>query len=94
MAKTGGWCKKLMDKAKRNALKAKCGNETSIMSYCQKAKPLTARSLDRQTIEDKPRAKGPTYPKKGYMPLPRKVTKEPADPVRVALKSLNILVIR
>jgi hypothetical protein len=91
MAKTGGWCKKLMDKAKRNALKAKCGNETSIMSYCQKARPLTARSLDRKNIKDKPLPKGPTYPKKGYMPLPRKVTEASVDPVRVALKALDII---
>ena len=71
MAKTGGWCKKLMDKSKANAMKSKLGNEVGVMSYCSKARPVTARALNRKSIEDKPIKKGPSYPEKGKPALAR-----------------------
>lgn len=55
MAKNGNtWCKKLMHKQKVHAMKLKLGNEVGVAQYCQKARPIAARALDRETIEDKP----------------------------------------
>ena len=72
MAKGGNtWCKKLQTKGKAYALKQALGNEVGVMSYCAKARIVTSRSKDRQSIEDKPQVGGPTYPKDGKTPLPR-----------------------
>jgi len=60
-----------MTKGKAYALKQALGNENNIMGYCSKARTQTARPLDRQTIEDKPTPKGPSYPKDGKLLLPR-----------------------
>lgn len=68
MAKTGTWYKKLCDKQKKHIMKSKLGNEVGVMSYCSKAKPLTARALNRKTIDDKPLAKGVTYKEKSALP--------------------------
>jgi len=65
MAKTGTWYKKLCDKQKKHIMKTKLGNEVGVMSFCSKAKPLTAHALNRKTIDDKPLAKGVTYPEDG-----------------------------
>lgn len=55
MAKnSNGWCKKLMHKQKVHAMKLKLGNEVGVAQYCQKARPITARPLERESIEDKP----------------------------------------
>jgi hypothetical protein len=72
MAKTGTWYKKLCDKQKKHVMKFKLGNEVGVMSFCSKAKPLTARALNRKTIDDKPILGGPKAPPKdGYAILPR-----------------------
>lgn len=72
MAKGGNtWFKKLQTKGKQRALKAALGNEVGVMAHCNKARPLTARDQNRQSIEDKPTPKGPSYPKKGKTLLPR-----------------------
>jgi hypothetical protein len=57
MSKNGGWQRKLIDKEKARVLKLKKGNEMPIMGYCQKARPMTARKLERLTVEDKPAPK-------------------------------------
>jgi hypothetical protein len=72
MAKSGNtWCKKLMTKGKQYALKQALGNEVGVANYCAKAKSGTARALNRQSVDDKPTPKGPSYPKAGKAPLPR-----------------------
>jgi hypothetical protein len=72
MAKGGNtWCKKLETKRKQYILKKVLGNEVGVMSYCSKAKVVTSRSKDRQSIDDKPVPKGPSYPAEGKSALPR-----------------------
>lgn len=90
MAKGGNtWFKKLETKGKQYALKKALGNEKGVMSFCAQAKSATARSHDRQSIEDKPAPKGPSYPKKGKLVLPREVTWKP-EPYQPKLgKPLN-----
>ena len=90
MASKGNtWFKKLRTKGKAHVLKAKLGNEVGVMSFCQKAKPLTARAMNRQSIEDKPAPKGPSYPKKGKLLLPKVTGWKPEAYQPKLLKPLN-----
>lgn len=60
MAKSGNtWIKKLEHKAKQHTMKKLLGNENPVMNYCARAKPITARSLEREDIIDKPLPKKP-----------------------------------
>lgn len=69
MAKGGNtWCKKLETKRKQYILKQVLGNEVGVMSYCSKAKIVTSRSKDRQSIDDKPAPKGPANKLKTALP--------------------------
>ena len=91
MASSGNtWFKKLETKAKAHAMKAKLGNERGIMSYCVRVKNTQARDMNRQSIEDKPTPKGPSYPKKGKLLLPRVTTWKPEPyPVKAPSRPLN-----
>jgi hypothetical protein len=82
------WFKKLETKGKAYALKKALGNETGVMSYCAKAKSPTPRT-PRDTINDKPLPKGPSYPKKGKLLLPREATWKPQSYQPKLLKPLN-----
>lgn len=70
MAKGGNtWCKKLMTKAKQQKLRRMLGNEQPVMGYCLKARPITARPLNRETIEDKPLPRGVNNDREFYGPM-------------------------
>lgn len=70
MSKGNSWCKKLMHKQKVFAMREKLGNEKGVAAFCARAKPVTARSLERETIEDKPAPKGVVV--RELKPLPQK----------------------
>lgn len=64
-SKAHTWFKKLVLKQKQHAMKAALGNERGVATLCQRARPITARSLDiKGDIKDKPQPKAPAAPKK------------------------------
>jgi hypothetical protein len=75
-SKSNTWFKKLQTKGKAYAMKRAKGNENNVMGYCISAKPLTSRSKDKQSIEDKPMPTGPKNETKA--PLPRTPGWQPA----------------